>query len=56
MRGKSETAAHRCHRSLSGASMGRLDAPRGDDGGARQPRGAPARCATSAVRTGPAGT
>ena len=38
MRGEPQAAAHRCHRPLSGASVGRADAARGDDGGARQSR------------------
>ena len=38
LRGEPEAPAHRRHRPLSGASVGRPDAARGDDGGARQPR------------------
>ena len=38
MRGEPEAAANRRHRPLSGASVGRPDAARGNHGGARQPR------------------
>ncbi len=38
MRSEPQAAAHRCHRPLSGASVGRPDAARRDDGGARQSR------------------
>ena len=56
MRAQPEAAEDRLDRPLPGASMGRRDADRGDDGGARQPRRRPEKSATSAARIFPAGT
>ena len=56
VRAQPEAAEDRLDRPLPVAPVGRRDAGRGDDGGARQPRARRGRSATSAARIFPAGT
>ena len=49
-------ARHRLHRPVPAARLRRADAGRGDAAHARRPGARPARSATSAARTSPAGT